>query len=439
MSVQAPSLDITYADKGAVVLGLVEVADDLAPYLATGGVVGRTGLAADAHCSAHHSGNRRAIPPENDGCERVGRDASARGVHHMGKIPAGDVFFDQFLAELALHERVGGDHADEASTAVLAPGREVKEALEEWHRQRVLPVAGAEAFPVRLVQRRIFRRDVRRIPDHCVISPAQQPPQLLLVLNLIDVLQGILADQSLLVAPGSWPWPVQQGIARSHADAKGGRVPQARDVGGPQGRQQQPEARDGCGEKVQIYTAHRVQRPLHQFAGVGAGLAVLPALEDPGKGVEEEVTGTAGRIDEPHHLVPKLGQRWIQGAIEDELLDEIGRLQQGVLRARGLGEILVQVTEKARAPGWVGKVVGKLPAIRVELAPELDKQARAIGRQLQLPERILLLVEQCGRAWQLPNLAKNPVQIAQLGITRVLLEVDSVTVLGLGVARAHAR
>ncbi len=65
-------------------------------------------------------------------------------------ILAGQVLLNQLLAELALHERVGGDLPDE-------PGRpsggssdgQVEESLHERHRQRILPVAGLRIGPGR--------------------------------------------------------------------------------------------------------------------------------------------------------------------------------------------------------------------------------------------------------------------------------------------------
>ena len=62
-----------------------------------------------------------------------------------------------------------------------------------------------------------------------------------------------------------------------------------------------------------------------------------------------------------------------QRAIEDELLDELRRLQQRIALARGFGQILVQVAKKAGVPLWVGEVVRKGARVRVYLLPEIGR------------------------------------------------------------------
>ena len=67
-------------------------------------------------------------------------------------------------------------------------------------------------------------------------------------------------------------------------------------------------------------------------------------------------------------LVSRLGQpelldRRVQGAVEDELLDEDGRLEQGVLLAGRLGQVLVEVAQEAAYPARVGEVVDERPGV----------------------------------------------------------------------------
>src|SRR5262249_14952011 len=77
------------------------------------------------------------------------------------------------LAELALHERVGSDHANIAGRLrVIAIDSQVEEALSEWHSKRVLAMAGRVALAVCLVQPLLLDRDVGRIPHyHMVLLP----------------------------------------------------------------------------------------------------------------------------------------------------------------------------------------------------------------------------------------------------------------------------
>jgi hypothetical protein len=65
----------------------------------------------------------------------------------------------------------------------------------------------------------------------------------------------------------------------------------------------------------------------------------------------------AGRVDHPHLAKAELANRRVEGAIEDELLDELRRLKQRIALARLLGEVLVEVSQKARAPVRVSEIV----------------------------------------------------------------------------------
>jgi hypothetical protein len=60
-----------------------------------------------------------------------------------------------------------------------------------------------------------------------------------------------------------------------------------------------------------------------------------------------------------------------EGAVEDELFDKLGRLQQRVTLAGGLGQVLVQVAQKAGVPRGVSEVVGQRTSVRIDLLPEL--------------------------------------------------------------------
>ena len=68
----------------------------------------------------------------------------------------------------------------------------------------------------------------------------------------------------------------------------------------------------------------------------------------------------------------------VECAVEDEVLDELGRLQQRVLLRR-FGEVLVEVAEKARVQRRVGEVVGELRRCRDRFAAR-TRQARSRRR-----------------------------------------------------------
>ena len=78
----------------------------------------------------------------------------------VGHVPAWDEFFYQLLAELALHERVGRDHPDEARRFLPQPDAgavgEIEEAFRERNGERVLAMTGSEA--------------VRGMPWFCALS-----------------------------------------------------------------------------------------------------------------------------------------------------------------------------------------------------------------------------------------------------------------------------
>jgi hypothetical protein len=82
--------------------------------------------------------------------------------------------------------------------------------------------------------------------------------------------------------------------------------------------------------------------------------------------------------------VAELADRRGQRAVEDEFLDELGRLQQRVALAGGLGQILVEVAEEAGVPVGVGEVVHQRPARRVHRLPELRS---AIAASPLMPRR----------------------------------------------------
>jgi len=59
------------------------------------------------------------------------------------------------------------------------------------------------------------------------------------------------------------------------------------------------------------------------------------------------MAGTAGRVDHPHGFEAELVDGRSQGSVENELLHEDRRLQQGILLFRPLREFLVEIAEEA--------------------------------------------------------------------------------------------
>ena len=142
---------------------------------------------------------------------------------------------------------------------------------------------------------------------------------------------------------------------------------------------EQAEPRDRHRVRVEVHAGHRIKRALRELAHVHRRLVLLPFVEQAVEGAEQEMAGTACRIDQPHLGEPELRDRRRQRAIEDELLDELRRLQQRVLLPSGLGQVLVEIAEKARVQRRIGEVVRQCTSGGIDSLPELDEQGRAIA------------------------------------------------------------
>ena len=145
-------------------------------------------------------GDRLAVAAEEDHRRRaVAGDVGPAGVDDVGQVDLRQIALDELLAELALHEAVGGDLPGEAAFA-----RQHEEPLQERHRQRVLHVADfGVALAVRLVERLVLDGDVRRVGDDgVVLAGLQDAAQFGQVLALVGVGQFVEA-QDLLLLPGA--------------------------------------------------------------------------------------------------------------------------------------------------------------------------------------------------------------------------------------------
>ena len=78
-----------------------------------------------------------------------------------------------------------------------------------------------------------------------------------------------------------------------------------------------------------------------------AGGLLVPPVQEPVEGAEQEVARPAGRVDQLEAFERPFLQCRFQGPVEDELLDEHRGLQQRVGLLRVLGQVLVQVAEEA--------------------------------------------------------------------------------------------
>jgi hypothetical protein len=120
--VQRRSRQFGDTDEGALRAGLVDLPHDGRPHERLRRIFGCAGLAADAHHGADGAGDGLAVAAEEDDSGRaVSGDIRTGGVHYVGEIPARDELLDELLAELPLHERVGGDLPNEAGRVGWAP------------------------------------------------------------------------------------------------------------------------------------------------------------------------------------------------------------------------------------------------------------------------------------------------------------------------------
>ena len=141
------------------------------------------------------------------------------------------------------------------------------------------------------------------------------------------------------------------------------------------------EAGDGDGEGVEVDAVDRVEGRLHAGLDFQAGGVAVPAVEQAVEGAEQEVAGSAGGVDEPEAFEGALCQRWFEGAVEDELLDEDRGLQQGVGVLRVLGQVLVQVAEEPGGQRTIREVVHER-AVLAPASPEVkQRRDRVTGRR----------------------------------------------------------
>ena len=156
----------------------------------------------------------------------------------------------------------------------------------------------------------------------------------------------------------------------------------------------------------------------------------LPLGEQAGEPAEQEVARAAGRIDHPDLAEAELPDRGVERPVQDERLDELGRLEEGIALARRLGQVLVEVAEEARAPVRVGEVVDEPAGVGVHALEEGEQGHGTIARERQAEERVVAPVEQAGHARQRRRLVEAGEQILEVRIVRARAEVGVVAIAG---------
>ena len=157
-----------------------------------------------------------------------------------------------------------------------------------------------------------------------------------------------------------------------------------------------------------------------------------PILQESVECAEQEVARAACRIDDAQDArqvrraradrgQAELFDGRVEGVVEDELLDELGGLQQGVGLLGCLGEVLVEVAEEAGVPVGVGEVVDDL-AVLAAAAPEGQQVLGGLVGGGDRPHGVVGLIEEAGRHLgyrQRLDALKDPVPV---GLLRMLGE-----------------
>jgi len=97
-------------------------------------------------------------------------------------------------------------------------------------------------------------------------------------------------------------------------------------------------------------------------------------------------------------LEPELRDGRVEGLVEDELFDELRRLEKRVTLADRLGKVLVQVAQEARILAGEHQ---RGSTVRIALAEEVEQRPGALARRREHPNRVVLGVEDITRAGEL--------------------------------------
>ena len=90
---------------------------------------------------------------------------------------------------------------------------------------------------------------------------------------------------------------------------------------------------------------------------------------------------TTGRVEHPQPFQPKLLDSRVERTVENKLLDEFRRLQQGILLAGCLRQVLVQVAQEACVPVRVSEIVDQRASVGVDPLEEPQQLASRIAAE----------------------------------------------------------
>ena len=148
----------------------------------------------------------------------------------------------------------------------------------------------------------------------------------------------------------------------------------------------------------------------------------------------EAVVGMQSSVGQEPRFVPHLGQpelvdRRVERAVEDEFLDEDGRLQQRVFLACLLGEVLVEIAQESRVPLRVSEVVDEYTSIRIDSLEERDQGPGGVAAQpvREVADRVVL-AEDLLRRGVLRQPVEDREQVVTVGLRRVGAKVQLVLV-----------
>ena len=150
------------------------------------------------------------------------------------------------------------------------------------------------ALPIGCIQRRVLDDDVGRVAHHCVVLPPQD------ALHLDEVFAGVGMCQS---GPGVMFGAFEHAVGSGHAEALAvqqavadgdiqlevGRFRQAMHLADLECRHQQPESRDGDGERIEVHAGDGVQRALRDVARIACRFVSDPFVDQPAKATQQEV------------------------------------------------------------------------------------------------------------------------------------------------------
>ncbi len=152
---------------------------------------------------------------------------------------------------------------------------------------------------------------------------------------------------------------MEQGVTAGKVNLEARRIAEPPNPAFLECRQQQPKPRNRHRIRIQIHTMHTVDRPLHKHRRLRPRLASPPPINQPRKTPQQKVPAAAGRVNHLEPIVraespireqpvliprlrqPKLLNRRVERAVQNEFLDKHRRLEQRVFLTSGLREILV--------------------------------------------------------------------------------------------------